>query len=210
MPSDWRKDLKELYFPPTSKVVEVIVPELNFLTIDGEGDPNNNPDFQRAVEALYTLSYTLKFTIKKLDPSKDFRVGPLEGLWWNTREGELVQGKGGWEWKAMILQPSFIDEEAVERARKTAMSKKDNPSLGKAVVEKLDEGRSAQITHVGPWSEETENINKVKAFIVGRGGVPTGKHHEIYMSDPRRVAPAKLKTVIRQPFTLKQSPSAPA
>jgi hypothetical protein len=201
MNSDWRKDLKRLYFPPTSKVEEVVVPKLKFLTIEGHGDPNSSEEFQKAVEALYAISYALKFTIKKQDPSKDFRVGPLEGLWWNTERGELVQGKKGeWSWKAMILIPNFIEAEAIEGVRKVAMSKKDNPSLKKVVVEELEEGRSAQITHVGPWSEEAESIKKVMDFIKDKGSAPKGKHHEIYMSDPRRVPPKRLKTVIRQPF----------
>jgi hypothetical protein len=202
MASDWRKDLKELYFPPTSKVVEVMVPVLKFLTIEGQGDPNTSQDFQSAVGALYTLSYTLKFSLKKVDPSKDYKVGPLEGLWWNRDDGSLEQGNkdGIWKWKAMILQPSFIDEETFEKARKSAKSKKDNPSLGTVTLEEIEEGRCAQITHIGPWSAETENIAKVKAFIINSGGAPKGKHHEIYMSDPRRVVPEKLKTVIRQPF----------
>jgi len=202
MPSDWRKDLKELYFPPTSKVVEVAVPKLKFLTIEGQGDPNVNKEFQNAVEALYNLSFTLKFSLKKNDPSNDYKVGPLEGLWWNCEDGSLVQGKKeDWRWKAMILQPLFIDDEAVEKARRSAMSKKENPSLVKIILEDFEEGRSAQITHVGPWSAETENINEVKAYIKNKGGDPRGKHHEIYMSDPRRVQTERLKTVIRQPFS---------
>ncbi len=201
MPSDWRKDLKELYFPPANKVVEVVVPNLRFLTIKGTGDPNSGMEFQNAVGALYTLSYTLKFSIKKQDPAKDYKVGPLESLWWNTKEGELVQGKKGeWAWKAMILQPSFVDDERVEGARKAAMSKKDNPSLKEVALEDLEEGRCAQIMHIGPWSAEAENIDKVKSYILAKGGAQRGKHHEIYMSDPRRVAPEKLKTVIRLPF----------
>jgi hypothetical protein len=203
MPSDWRKDLKELYFPPASKVVEVTVPNLKFLTIGGQGDPNNAPEFQKAVEALYTLSYTLKFSIKKQDPSKDFKVGPLEGLWWNTKGGDLVQEKKeDWAWKAMILQPSWIDAPMLNDARQIAMKKKQNPSLKSVVLEELEEGRSAQILYIGSWSGETENISKVKAFIEAKGGALNGKHHEIYMSDPRRVQPGKLKTVIRQPFKM--------
>jgi hypothetical protein len=201
MPSDWRKDLRELYFPPTSKVVEVTVPKLRFLTIEGEGDPNSSKDFRIAVEALYALSYTLKFSIKKADPSKDYKVGPLEGLWWNTEEGALLQGKkGDWAWKSMILQPSMIEDSMMDAARKTAMKRKENPSLKSVRLEDFEEGRSAQITHVGPWDAEAENITRVKAFIESKGGTFNGKHHEIYMSDPRRIEPRKLKTVIRQPF----------
>jgi hypothetical protein len=179
----------------------VTVPKLNFLTIEGKGDPNTSATFQRAVEALYTLSYTLKFSIKKSDAAKDYKVGPLEGLWWNTEEGDLVQGKkGDWGWKAMILQPSFINSSILEEARQAASKKKDNPSLGMVGMEEIEEGRSAQIMHIGPWRAEAENIKKVKAFIEAKGGTPNGKHHEIYMSDPRRVELDKLKTVIRQPF----------
>jgi hypothetical protein len=204
MISDWRKDLRELYFPPTSKVVEVTVPNLKFLTIQGQGDPNNSVSFQKAVEALYAISYTLKFSLKKADATKDFRVGPLEGLWWNTEDGDLIQGKkGDWEWKAMILQPEIIDGSMVSEAMRAAAKKKDNPSLSLVKLEELEEGRSAQITHIGPWSAEAENIMKVKAFIEAKGGTLNGKHHEVYMSDPRRVAPEKLKTVIRQPFVLR-------
>jgi len=193
--------LKELYCPPTNKVVEVVVPKLKFLSIEGEGDPNSNIGFQRAVEALYTLSYTLKFSLKKADVTKDFKVGPLEGLWWNTKDGGLIQGKKeDWGWKAMILQPEVVDDSMMEAARQAAMKKKENPSLKLVGLEEFEEGRSAQIMHIGPWSAETENIMKVKVFIEAKGGAPNGKHHEIYMSDPRRVAPNKLKTVIRQPF----------
>lgn len=196
--------MKELYYPPSNKVVEVVVPNLKFLSIEGEGDPNSNVGFQRAVEALYSASYTLKFSMKKLDPSKDFKVGPLEGLWWNTKDGELVQGKKeGWGWKAMILQPATVDDSMVNEARQAAMKKKENPSLKIVNLVEFEEGRSAQIMHIGPWNAETENIMKVKAFILAKGGTISGRHHEIYMSDPRRVAPEKLKTVIRQPFGFK-------
>jgi hypothetical protein len=102
----------------------------------------------------------------------------------------------------MILQPSFIDDDEVEKARKAATKKKENQNLVNVILEPLEEGKSAQITHVGPWSAEAENIEKVKEFILKKSGKPKGKHHEIYMSDPRRVPPEKLKTVIRQPFTI--------
>lgn len=201
MPSDWRKDLKELYFPPTNKVVEVTVPELRFLIVEGEGSPNDGKGFQGAIEALYTLSYTLKFMVKKKEPAKDYKVGALEALWWNTKEGGLGMGKKeDWGWRAMILQPSFMDGRLVEEAREAAMKKKENPLLGKVKLDQFEEGRCAQITHIGPWEAETENINKVRAFIKEKGGVAQGKHHEVYLSDPRRVQPEKLRTLIRQPF----------
>jgi hypothetical protein len=125
----------------------------------------------------------------------------LEGLWWNTEEGTLVQGKkGNWAWKAMILQPSIIEDSMVADARHAAIKKKENPSLKLVKLEELEEGRSAQIMHIGPWNAEAENIMRVKKFIEAKGGTFNGRHHEIYMSDPRRIEPSKLKTVIRQPF----------
>lgn len=202
MTADWRKDLKTLYFPPTREVVEVDVPPLKYFTVVGEGDPNASKQFQSAVEALYSMSYTYKFMIKKVAPEKDFKVGPLEGLWWNTDEGALVMGrKEGWRWKAMMLQPDFMDEALTEKMRTEAARKKDAPPLRSVFLETLEEGRSAQITYVGPWDRETEAIGRVHEFIRAKGGRPRSMHHEIYMSDPRRVAPDKLKTVIRQPFS---------
>ena len=201
MTSDWRKDRKELYFPPLKEVVEVVVPPLKFFTVVGQGDPNVSKEFQGAVEALYSMSYTLKFMIKKVAPDKDFKVGPLEGLWWNTVEGSLVMGKKeDWMWKVMILQPDFMDEALTEKIRSEVLRKKENEMVRHVFLENFDEGRSAQITYVGPWDQEGPTIERVHEFIKGRGGEPNGKHHEIYMSDPRRVPPEKLKTVIRQPF----------
>lgn len=201
MPSDWKKDMKELYFPPTGKVVEVQVPALGFLVVQGKGDPNSNPGFQASIGALYSISYTLKFMVRRSDPSRDFKVGPLEALWWNMGNGSLLQGKReDWQWKAMILQPSFADQDLVEEARREARKKRLNPLIEEARLESIEEGRSAQIMHIGPWDKEAENIERVQEFIRGKGGAPCGHHHEIYMSDPRRVPPEKYKTVIRQPF----------
>ena len=200
MNSDWKKDLKELYFPSTKQVMEVEVPPLKFFTVVGEGDPNVSKEFQGAVEALYSMSYTLKFMMKKVAPESDFRVGPLEGLWWNTEEGTLVAGKKeDWKWKAMILQPDFMDEALTEKIRSEVLRKK-NPMIRSVYLESLHEGRSAQITYIGPWDQEEATIIRVHEFIKGRERKLNGKHHEIYMNDPRRAPPEKLKTVIRQPF----------
>ena len=201
MTTDWRKDLKALYFPPSKQVVEVDIPPLNFFAVVGEGNPNGSKEFQGAVDALYSMSYTLKFMIKKAAPDKDFRVGPLEGLWWNTLDGALEKGrKEDWKWKIMILQPAFIDAAITEKIRTEVVKKKDNPLVKSVFLEGLHEGRSAQIMYIGPWDKEGPTIESVHEFIKGRGGRPKGKHHEIYMSDPRRASPDKLKTVVRQPF----------
>jgi hypothetical protein len=201
MNSDWKKDLKALYFPPTKQVVEVEVPPLKFFTVVGEGDPNVMKEFQGAVEALYSMSYTLKFMMKKVASERDFRVGPLEGLWWNTEEGTLVAGKKeDWMWKAMILQPDWMDEALTEKIRSEVLRKKKNPLIRSVYLESLQEGRSAQITYIGSWDQEGPIIERVHEFIRSRGGKLNGKHHEIYISDPSRVSADKLKTVIRQPF----------
>lgn len=198
---DWKSEMKPLYFPPSSKVVEVEVPPLQYLMVHGEGDPNTSKDYRGAIEALYNVAYTLKFTLKKTDAAKDFKVGPLEGLWWSNEDECLDPGKKeGWKWIAMIVMPPFIKPEMAEKARVAAEKKKDNPLLARLKLEGLDEGRCAQILYIGPWAEEHATIQRVHDFIQGQDGRPKGKHHEIYMSDPRRVAPEKLKTVIRQPF----------
>ncbi len=201
MPADWKKDLKQLYFPKGKTVVDVNVPKMNFLMVDGEGDPNTSAVYQGAIMALYSMAYTLKFDLKKKDPGKDFRVGPLEGLWWNTDEGTLVIGnKQDWQWTAMILVPDFITKEMVSAAKTAVAKKKDLPQLPKLRLESFEEGRAAQIMYVGPYADEGPTIERVHRFILEMGGTLTGKHHEIYMSDPRKSAPEKLKTVIRQPF----------
>jgi hypothetical protein len=201
MPSDWKKDMKDLYFPPTGKVVEVQVPALDYLVVEGHGDPKSNQGFQVAVEALYSMSYMLKFMVKRKAPAKDFKVGPLEALWWNMDDGSLLQGKKDeWQWKAMILQPSFMDGALVEEARKEVRKKRLNPLIEEARLERIEEGWSAQIMHIGPWDKETESIERIKDFIRGKGCTPSGHHHEIYLSDPRRVPPERYKTIIRQPF----------
>jgi len=190
-----------LYFPPTNKIVIVDVPEMNFFMVDGAGDPNSSQDFQRCIEALYQMSYTLKFSIKKSSPDKDFKVGALEALWWTGEHGEMELGqKDKWKWTAMILQPDFVDDDLTEKTRKEVMKKKDNPVLNKMRLERFHEGKSAQIMHIGSWSAEEPTIQKMHEFIKEKGGMLRGKHHEIYMSDPRKTPREKWKTVLRQPF----------
>ena len=201
MATDWKKDLKQFYFPSGKTVVDVLVPKMNFLMVDGEGNPNTSKTYQGAIMALYSMAYTLKFDLKKRDPSMDFRVGPLEGLWWNTDQGALVLGnKDDWRWTAMIMVPDFITLEMATAAKKAAAQKKDLPELPKLHMESYDEGRAAQIMYVGPYVDEGPTIERIHWFIQEMGGTLKGKHHEIYLSDPRRTLLEKLKTVIRQPF----------
>ncbi len=196
-----KKELAEFYNPSKTKVSLVDVPSMNFLMIDGKGDPNTSPAYVEAIEALYAVSYTLKFTIKKGEMAIDYGVMPLEGLWWveDMRHFD-PEKKEDWLWTAMIMQPDFIKEEMVQDAMETVKRKKNPEALTKIRFESFHEGPSAQIMHIGPFSEEGPTIEKVHDHIHSQGFDLTGKHHEIYLSDIRRATPEKWKTIIRQPY----------
>ena len=198
---DLKKELKPLYQPGQSKVVTVEVPEFNFLMIDGKGDPNTASAYKEAVEALFSLSYTLKFAVKKGPLAIDYGVMPLEGLWWAEDMEKFAQTpKDEWLWTAMIMQPEMINEELIAEAKENLSKKKDLPALERIRFEPFEEGRAAQILHIGPFSEEGPTIQKVHDYIQELGFPRKGKHHEIYLSDIRRAAPEKWKTIIRQPY----------
>lgn len=195
---DWKKDLKALYFPPANPVM-VDVPTMNFLMIDGHGDPNVTPAYQEALEALFSLSYTIKFAIKKAG-GPDYAVFPAEGLWWVEDMSKFsVEDKSAWDWTMMIAQPEPVTEEWVERARAEVVGKKGIKAAERVRFEPYAEGRCAQMMHIGPYSAEGPNIARLHAFIEEQGCRLALKHHEIYLSDARRTAPEKLKTVLRQP-----------
>ncbi len=201
---NYKKDLKKLYNPTSKNVVAVDVPEMNFLMIDGEGDPNNSQIYQDAVEALYSVSYALKFMIKKSDIQVDYGVLPLEGLWWADDMKEFsVDDKTNWKWTSMIMQPEYVTKEKFQTACEQVMKKKNPAGLSKIRLENYHEGLSAQIMHIGPFSEEGPTIERIHTFIEDEGYRIKGKHHEIYLNDFRRTAPEKLKTVIRQPMQKK-------
>ena len=199
---DFKKELKHLYKPSVKSVGRVTVPGMNFLMIDGQGDPNTSQEFQDALESLYSVSYALKFMVKKGDMATDYGVMPLEGLWWSDDMSTFsVDCKEAWKWTLMIMQPEFISQAMVEGAIKQVRAKKNPVSLSQLRFALFEEGEAAQIMHVGPFSEEGPTIEKVHAFIEESGKVRRGKHHEIYLSDIRRADPAKWKTVIRQPYS---------
>ena len=198
---DFKKELKHLYKPSAKKVEIVDVRQMNFLMIDGEGDPNTSQEFQDAVEALYSLSYTLKFMIKKGDLKIDFGVMPLEGLWWTDDMSQFsTENKDNWKWTLMIMQPEYVTAELFNEAVEQVKKKKNPPALSKVRFEVFSEGKAAQIIHIGPFSEEGPTIKKVHNFIQENGCKLSGKHHEIYLSDIRKAAPEKWKTIIRQPM----------
>jgi hypothetical protein len=196
---DLKKERKDLYSPSAKDVSFVDVPEMRFLMIDGQGDPNTAESYKQAVEALYSVSYTLKFTCKKAgDP--DYAVMPLEGLWWMDGEGFDYDHKDAWHWTMMIAQPEFVTAGRVDTAIAQARARKSLPGLDLLRFDAYREGPAAQIIYAGPYSDEGPTIQRIHAAIRGRGHRLAGKHHEIYLGDPRRTVPEKLKTVIRQPY----------
>jgi hypothetical protein len=197
---DLKKDLKDLYRATSKSVAVVDVPELRFLMIDGQGDPNTAPEYAEAVQALFSVSYTAKFMVKKGPMAKDYAVMPLEGLWWaDDMRAFTTANKAQWKWTMMILQPDFVPDELIHEATGEVLKKKKLPGVDRLRLERFHEGRCAQVLHVGPFSEEGPAIERVHAYITERSGL-RGKHHEIYLSDVRRVDPAKWKTILRQPL----------
>lgn len=196
---DLKKDLKHLYAPSAKAVVEVDVPPLRFLMIDGQGDPNTSPAYAEAVEALFSVSYAAKFMLRRAG-GPDYAVMPLEGLWWSDDLSVFAaDDRARWQWTMMILQPAFVEAATIEAAMAQVRRKKALPALDRLRLDTFAEGRCAQTLHLGPFSAEGPTIERVHAFIAGRGAL-AGKHHEIYLSDIRRAAPAKWKTIIRQPM----------
>ena len=196
---DLRRELKQLYNPPAKEVVLVEVPDMAFLMVDGSGDPNTAQEYHDALNALYNVSYTLKFLIKK-EMSIDYPVMALEGLWWTNNMLEFsMDNKDIWQWTSMIMHPTCVTAELVASVCEELKQKKDLPTLSKLRFERFHEGLSAQIMHIGPYAAEKPTIEKLHAYIKEHGYEFNGKHHEIYLGDPRRAAPEKLKTVLRQP-----------
>lgn len=194
---DFKKSMAQFYLPSAKEFTLIDVPPMNFLMIDGRGNPNTSPEYQEAVQALYTLAFTLKFALKR---QVDYTVPPLEGLWWTEdMRSFLGADKDAWLWTMMIMQPEVVTPTAFEQALAEALRKKGVPALGRVRLERFHEGLSAQILYFGAYADEGPTIQRMHEFIHAQGHVLRGKHHEIYLGDPRRTAPAKLRTVIRQP-----------
>ncbi len=174
---------------------------MNYLMIDGEGNPATSPRFEKAIETLYPMAFTLKF-ISKLGPrARDYVVPPLEGLWWADDMSVFSEGrKSEWKWTLMIMQPEFITRGMLDEAFSNVRKKKNPELLDDVRFESYTEGEAAQILHVGPFENEGPTVAKLHAEIQRMGKTPTLKHHEIYLSDPRRTKPESLKTVLRQPM----------
>jgi len=203
---DFKKTQKKLYQPSSKEVVMIIVPEMQFLMIDGMGSPGDSQEYQDALATLYPVAFKTKFLSK--GKGKDYVVPPLEGLWWADDMNDFRSGhREKWKWTMGIMQPPWITKELIKEA--IEITRKNKPELSELLTklrfENYNEGKSAQIMHLGPFSEEGPTIDKVHNFIEQQSGKFDGltqKHHEIYLSDPRRAKPENMKTVIRQPFII--------
>ena len=181
------------------------MPELAFLMIDGEGDPATSPRYTDAVETLYAVAYAARFDLKR-GAGVDAKVMPLEGIWWSDAPGDVWASREAWRWTMMIAQPDALTDDVLQRALTKAGQKRSAASLDRLRLERFAEGRAAQVLHLGPYGEaERPTIERLHAFIAEQGLVARGRHHEIYLSDARRTAPERLRTIIRQPVS---SPSA--
>ena len=187
---DLMKQFKHLYQPSKKEVTAVDVPPLPFLMIDGAGAPGGEA-YAEAIGALYSVAYTLKFAVKKAQ-GIDFKVMPLQGLWWADDMASFTEAnKDDWKWTMMILVPDFITSDVVAAAKEQAFEKKGLASIAKIRLETYHEGPSAHILYIGPYSDEDETIQRIHEFIAEQGRRLRGKHHEIYLSDPNRTGEAQ-------------------
>jgi hypothetical protein len=211
---DFKKAMRELYTAPKGKFKRIEVPEMQYLMIDGRGDPGSSQAYQDAIEALYALAYRIKF-MSKNELESDYVVPPLEGLWgsemmvselWEAEDEEEwlrifhASDRDAWSWTMMIMLPDWIGEDLFESALQDTRDSKDLPALDKLRVEPLEEGLCVQTLHLGPYIEEGPILARMHVrYLPSEGLIENGKHHEVYLSDPRRVAPEKIKTLLRQP-----------
>ena len=181
----------------------VQVPALKFLSFDGHGDPNISPAYTAAVQALYSLSYAAKFAVEKAG-GPHFKVSALEGLWWAADLSTFLTGeKSEWDWTMMIRQPDAVAGDLLAQLADEVATKRSIPAVRDLRLISFEEGAAAQVLHVGPYATEAPTIVRLHEFIREQGFTFDGhrhKHHEIYLGDPRRSAPEKLPTIIRQPY----------
>lgn len=197
---DYTRELRPLYH--AHELPELVeVPALRFLMVDGHGGPNGSPTFREAVEALTSLSQAAKMRVRSLE-GIDYRVMPLEGLWWipNALVWDFAD-KSDWDWSLMVMQPEQVTDELLAEVRDRLALRKRLPALDRVRAGWFEEGLSAQILHVGPYADERPTLERLYRFVRDQGFLPTGKHHEIYLSHPSRTNPERARTIIRQPVS---------
>jgi hypothetical protein len=196
---DLKAERKDLYAPPRGRFVEVDVPQMTFLAVDGQGDPNTGAEYRHAVEAVFSLSYAVKFLSKRA-LGRDYVVLPLEGLWSAEDMTAFARrAKAEWSWTMLVRQPDWVDSALLDEAR-DGLRSRPLPALPLVEPRTSTEGRCVQTLHVGSYDDEGPVLRALhEDHLPAHGLVPTGRHHEIYLNDPRRTVPVKLRTVLRQP-----------
>jgi hypothetical protein len=185
----------------TSQPRVVSVPELLFLMVDGTGDPATSASYTDAIETLYAVAYAARFDLKRTG-GVDAKVRPLEGIWWTEAAGDVWASRASWRWTMMIAQPEAVTDAVLQRARSVAARKRGPQSLDRVRLERFAEGVAAQLLHMGPYGDaERPSVERLHAFIHEQGFSARGRHHEIYLSDARRTAPDRLRTILRQPVS---------
>lgn len=193
-------DSIQALYKASSTPQSVVVPELRYLMIDGQGDPNTSAAYAEALQALYGVSYGARFAVKKAG-GEVFKVSPLEGLWWSPDPEVFLTGdRSQWLWTMMIRQPDSVTADLVADLMEQVATKKAIPAARQLRLETLAEGTAAQVLYLGPYTGEGPTIQGLHDFIHQNGCQLDGKHHEIYLGDPRRTAPEKLRTILRQPY----------
>lgn len=187
----------------------VTIPKTLYVMVDGKGMPENsdgeNTEFQEAMQILFGIVYTIKFWDKKYPAPPNyakFNMAPLSGLWWMKNGQSFDMAKPDkWQWTVMLRVPEFVTPKYFNDVLDACIAQKKSEIYKKARLEYLDEGTCVQILHIGPYNTEAPNIEKMHAYAIDKGYTLTGKHHELYFGDPRRTAPEKLKTILRQPIS---------
>ncbi len=180
-----------MYSASPKKIAYLEVPDMKYLSVDGKGHPEGNPEFQEAIETLYGTAYTLKFMLKK-NP-----IPPLEAIWWIDGQEFDVEKKNEWKWTCMIMQAYYVTDFLIEKSINELKKKKDTPALDKLQFKTVSGGKAVQMLHIGPYDQVHIAIEKIVSELDNKGFKCKGKHHEIYLSDPGRVPPEKLKTIVR-------------
>ena len=202
---DFKKAFKHLFSPSATKPTIVDVPECQYLMVDGEGDPNENPQFEQAMQTLYSILYSLKmgWKFEKLERPHgyvDFTVAPPEAQWWmKDGAGFDMTRPADWRWTLMIMTPDFVTQKMVDEAAVSVREKKGVAAIASYRFGRWEEGCCVQMMHLGPYDAEGPALEKMHRFAAESGYELHGNHHEVYLNDPRRVAPEKIKTILRQP-----------
>lgn len=199
MKADLLSNLKDAYTASAKSPKIVTIPKLKYLTIDGHGSPDKSPAFQEGVTALYQLAYSLKSMLKKHNSGGHFKVMPVEALWWPPNGTAFLSAPDDWNWTVMMAVPSSMTSTLVQKSITQLREKKNAPSpaIDNIRLQEIREGKAVQMLHVGPYSREEATVNTLGDFATAEGYALSGRHHEIYLSDPKRVVPERLKTIIR-------------